>query len=274
MSLGRKQSSKNEDWIEAWNNCKELISKEHIDRLTEETIGRIKSVIRNKDYRRIGYAWSGGKDSIVLYDILKKSKIRLIGGILALYEHEFPEFLEWLFENKPLDCRVVYTHAFTDEYINKHPEVLFPIEKKWKDAYLPPRWKVQNQFIEGYKLDCLILGRRIADGNNCGKKEDGYITTSKNIKCDKFNPIADWTHEEILAYIRHNDLELPPIYFYENGFQGGTQLWTEKRRINGYYFDTFDLLMSIDKRIILQSRGRIDLVDEYFKYKLVGGTKK
>lgn len=270
--LKRKQNSKNEDWIKAWNTCKDEISKEHINRITDLAIDFIENTILTKGYKRIGYAWSGGKDSIVLYDILKKSNINMVGGILALYEHEFPAFLEWIYQNKPTDCEIIKTGAFTDDYINKHPQVMFPVEKKWKDAYLPPRWKVQNEWTKKHNVDCLILGRRKADGNNCGKREEGFITRSNG--CDKFNPLADWKHEEILAYIRHNNLELPPIYFYENGFQGGTQLWTEKRRVNNSYFDTFDFLRTIDPRIIKSGIGKIDLIDEYLKYKLVGGIKK
>ena len=272
MALGRKQASKNSDWIEAWEKCTDIISKEHIQQITNQAIQRIRAVIELNHFERIGYAWSGGKDSIVLYDILEKSGIERVGGILALYEHEFPEFVEWIYKHKPSDLSIVKTNAFTDDFLNAHPEYLFPMETKYKDAYLPPRWKVQNNFISKHGIDCMILGRRLADGNNCGRREHGYISTSKT-GC-KFNPIAEWTHEEVLAYIRHNNLPLPPTYFYENGFQAGTQVWTEKRRINGHFFETFDLLMSIDPRIIEQSKGRLKLVDEYLEYKKNGGTIK
>ena len=269
MALGRKQSSKNDDWVRAWECCTDIISKEHINLITNQAIQRIHAVIALNGFKRIAYAWSGGKDSIVLYDVLQKSGIDRVGGILALYEHEFPEFLDWIKGNAPADIQIGKTYAFTDDFLNKHPEYLFPMETKYKDAYLPPRWKVQNNFIKENRVDCMILGRRLADGNNCGKKDTGYVTVSKT-GC-KFNPIAEWTHEEILAYIRHNNLPLPPTYFYENGFKAGTQVWTEKRRINGHFFETFDLLMSIDPRIIEQSKGRLEIVDKYLDYKKNGG---
>lgn len=69
-------------------------------------------------------------------------------------------------------------------------------------------------------------------------------------------------------------MSLPPTYFYENGFQAGTQVWTEKRRINGHYFETFDLLMSIDPRIVESVRGKLKIADEYFEYKKNGGILK
>ena len=272
MALGRKQNSKNEDWIEAWENCDRIIDKQRIQEITNQAVTRIKIVAALNGFKRFGYAWSGGKDSIVLYDVIRKSEVDIVGGVLALYEHEFPEFIEWIYENKPSDLFIFQTKAFTDEFLNEHPEYLFPMETKYKDAYLPPRWKVQNNFIKDKRIDCMILGRRLADGNNCGKREDGFLSKSKQ-GC-KLNPIADWTHEEVLAYIKHNNLPLPPTYFYENGFKAGTQAWTEKRRINGHFFETFDLLMSIDPRIVESVRGKLRIADEYFEYKKNGGVMK
>lgn len=270
--LGRKQNSKNEDWILAWKHCTDLVNEAHIQEITNRTIQRIKAVIEINGFRRVSYAWSGGKDSIVLYDILRKSGIARVGGVLALYEHEFPAFLDWIEANRPADVQIVKTYAFTDDFLNKHPEYIFPMETKYKDAYLPPRWKVQNNYIKQNQIDCMIMGRRIADGNNCGKRENGFVTMSQ--AGAKFNPLADWMHEEILAYIQYNGLELPPTYFYENGFQAGTQAWTEKRRINGHFFETFDLLMSIDPRIVESVKGRLEIADEYLHYKNHGGTIK
>lgn len=270
--LGRKQSSKNEDWIYAWHHVGQIVSEDHIRDITNMVVSRIKAVIQLNGFRRIAYAWSGGKDSIVLYDILQKSGIDMVGGILALYEHEFPAFEEWIHRNKPSDLQIVKTGAFTDDFLNRNPEYLFPMETKYKDAYLPPRWKVQNSYIKENQVDCMIMGRRLADGNNCGKKDYGFVTNSK--AGAKFNPLADWSHEEILAYLQYNELELPPTYFYENGFQAGTQAWTEKRRINGHFFETFDLLMSIDPRIVESVRGRLEIADEYLEYKKNGGILK
>lgn len=270
--LGRKQSSKNEDWLYAWNNVAKIVSEEHIRQITNQVIQRIKAVISLNGFKRIAYAWSGGKDSIVLYDILQRSGIDRLGGVLALYEHEFPAFIDWIGENAPADVQIVKTNAFTDDFLNKNPEYLFPMETKYKDAYLPPRWKVQNGYIKENQVDCMIMGRRLADGNLCGKREHGFVTNSK--AGAKFNPLADWSHEEILAYLQYNQLWLPPTYFYENGFQAGTQAWTEKRRINGHFFETFDLLMSIDPRIVESVRGRLEIADEYLEYKKNGGLLK
>lgn len=272
MPLGRKQNSKNSHWLCAWDTCTQTISREHIERITLQAVATIRKVVLINHFKRIAYAWSGGKDSIVLYDILRKSGIDIVGGVLALYEHEFPAFEEWILLNRPADIQIVKTHAFTDDFLNKHPEYLFPMETKFKDAYLPPRWKVQNGYIKENQIDCMIMGRRYADGNNCGKRENGFVTVSK--AGAKFNPLADWSHEEILAYLKYNNLELPQTYFYENGFQAGTQVWTEKRRINGHYFETFDLLMSIDPRIVESVRGRLEIADEYLEYKKHGGLMK
>ena len=63
MSLGRKQSVSNAAWLEAAASIESTISQAEIDELAAETVKEIEATVAE---RRAAYAWSAGKDSIVL----------------------------------------------------------------------------------------------------------------------------------------------------------------------------------------------------------------
>ena len=61
--LGRKQRIQNSDWIDAFGKIEQLVSKKELDQLVEKTVKEIKKKTKGK---KAAYAWSGGKDSLVL----------------------------------------------------------------------------------------------------------------------------------------------------------------------------------------------------------------
>lgn len=44
----------------------------------------------------------------------------------------------------------------------------------------------------------------------------------------RYSPLADWSHEMILAFIHYNKIKLPPIYEWQNGFKCGTHPWPSR----------------------------------------------
>ena len=116
----------------------------------------------------------------------------------------------------------------------------------------------------------IMTGKRGSDGNNCGSKNEfGCKTTEiKHPHIISLNPIADWSHEQLIAYLRYFKIELPKIYSYPNGFRFGTHPWTERRRLNGRYVDTFDEIMSLEPSVIVSARDKLNIVDKYLKGEL------
>ena len=70
--LGRKQRIKNSDWTDTLGKIEQLISKKELDQLVEKTIKEIKKKTQGK---KTAYAWSGGKDSLVLGEICRRAGI-------------------------------------------------------------------------------------------------------------------------------------------------------------------------------------------------------
>ena len=65
-ALGRKQRIKNSEWIEALADIEQKVSKKELDQLVSKTVKEIKKKAKGK---KAAYAWSGGKDSLVLGEI-------------------------------------------------------------------------------------------------------------------------------------------------------------------------------------------------------------
>ena len=250
-----KTKTQNNDWIETLNNIENIISKEHIDNLSKETLCRAKRILKNK---KAILSFSAGKDSIVLEHLLRPLGL---ASIMAYCYLEYPEFISWVKMNKPQNCELINSGQDL-EWLSKNQEMLFPDNSKkasrWYDIV---QHKVQNKYVKENNIECLVLGRRNADGNNCGQ-EGSYMKGN----CLIYNPLYNWSHEEILAYLHYNKLELPPIYKYPNGYKQGTHNWASYRLYDGETIkDALDRLYKIDKNIIIQAKDYIPEIRSYYE---------
>lgn len=244
--LGRKQSSKNSDWLYALEHIEELISKSEVDALEEKAVADIKAAAAGQ---KTAYAWSGGKDSIVLAKLCEKAGV--LTGYYAYSDLDYPAFTNWCIENKPTGVIPMHT-GYNLDWLYKHQRLLFA------EGQLGQRWHIINQrgpFTQMYfdnSLDVLIVGHRVIDGNVCGK--DGYIRKASGEV--RYAPIADWPHEAILGYIHYNRLSLPPIYGWKDGFVIGTHAWPERefcKTVTQGYREVYE----IDPSIIVKAAEKL-----------------
>ena len=114
--LGRKQKYKTEDaWHDAVAHIEELVSPEECEQYAAMTVERIIAATVGKN---AGYAWSGGKDSLVLSDLCRRAGVNQCA--LFLTHLEFPAFESWLMEHKPEDCEVL-RFGFDLDFLAAHP---------------------------------------------------------------------------------------------------------------------------------------------------------
>ncbi len=248
LTLGKKQRIKNEDWLNAVNNIENTISKEEIDKLTQTAVAQIKAETKGKS---CAYAWSAGKDSIVLGKICEKAGIT--DCMIGLCDLEYPAFIEWIQKNKPKKCEIINT-GLDLNWLSAHQNMLFP-----QDSVTAGKWfsivqhKAQRQYFKEHNLDILLLGRRRADGNYIGKGSNIY-TDSKGVT--RFSPISDWTHEQILAFLHYNKVPLPPIYEWKNGYLCGTHPWPS-RQWTGSIENGWQEVFDIDKSVVIAAAEKI-----------------
>lgn len=252
--LGRKQSISNDDWQVAVDKIEELVSKEELDLLISITAEEISKKSLGK---KTAYAWSGGKDSIVLAELCKRAGIT--ESMIGLTQMEYPDFEKWIEENKPHGLSIERTKHDL-EWLAKHQEALFPPMTYHWSRFV--QIATQMKYHKEAKLDLMILGRRKADGNYVGKGTNYY--TDKDGRT-KYNPMSDWKHEHILAYIHYYKLEVPPFYEWENGYKIGTHPWFTRPYIDGNYQKGWGQIHAIDPDIVVQASEHIESAKEYLK---------
>lgn len=246
----QKQKSRESDWERILSECDKTVS---IDRLRELEQRAVRDIRRISKTEKCAYGYSGGKDSVVLNELVKKSCVDIL-CFYSLTSFEYPAMERFIKATAPSLAIELKTNDATIEFLNNHPQYLFPeeTEKKIRSEYTKHWRAVPERYLHSKGYSSMITGRRIEDGNFCGKLING-IYTSQNKLIKSYNIIADWTHDELLAYIKINNLPLAPIYQYPNGFKFGTHMWIERDRVDGSIEKTFEEVWKIDKSIVIGS---------------------
>jgi len=238
--LGQKKKVTNEQWQTLFENIGSVVSKREIDNVIDEAVEELKSVTCGKS---AGYGWSAGKDSIALEFLCRQAGI--MRGVWGKTNLEYPEFEQWCFKNKPDGVRIINT-GLDMLWIVRNPQMLFPATRPIDDKWMPVTyWKAQQQYFDEERLDVLILGRRLKDGNFCGKNKF-HISKSKTT----YNPMAYWSHEHILALIHYYNLELPPIYKWREGWVYGTHEWARRNLKGKSIHEQWGIIYEIDPSIV------------------------
>lgn len=267
----RKQSSDESQWRQLQKEAliKNPVSK--IQKMSQDAMNVIAKTYRSDTV--IGY--SGGKDSLVLRHMCEQCLERPL-FVACLHQNEYPSFEQWIVDTAPRLTVFVRDFSLGLDFLNEHLSFLFPVERKEKDAFVTAWQKPTFEWMKEHGKTRLITGKRIDDGNFCGQlNSDGCRQTQRKNPCIiSLNPLSDWTHDELLAYIQYNHIMLPEIYQFPNGFKFGTHPWTERDRINMRFFDTFDEILEIDRTILQMARNRLDILNDYFHYLKFGGERK
>ncbi|MBO4234080.1 hypothetical protein FO675_07160 [Riemerella anatipestifer] len=244
LVLGKKQNSKNEDFVKVWNNIEDYVSKAEITALIDETVLDIQNKTKGK---KTAYSWSGGKDSIALQIVCELAGIE--NCILAVSSPiEYPAFTGWVSKNKPKGLTVFDANIGLN-YVAENPEMLFPNSTNAAKWFRKIQHRGQKQYFKENDLDIIILGRRLQDGNYVGRGTNIY-TNQEGIT--RFSPLYQWKHEHILAAIHYfKNRNIPPIYDTPNGWVVGTGVWPA-RQFAKDEATAWQELYLIDRNIVLE----------------------
>lgn len=254
--LGRKQKISNDAWLEAIDRIEETISRKDLDKKVDQTIKDIKAKTKGK---KAAYAWSGGKDSLALGDICIRAGIE--DCVLVVSNLEYQAFTDWVEKFSPPKLEIINTGQDM-EWLAKHPQMLFPQESNTAAQWFHiVQHRGQAKYYKAHELDMLLLGRRRADGNYVGKGNNIY-TDGKGVT--RFSPLADWSHEEVLAYIHYYNLAAPPIYDWKNGYLCGTHPWPA-RQWTGSIMNGWREVYEIEPDIVRKAAEKIPSAKEFLQ---------
>lgn len=190
-------------------------------------------------------AFSGGKDSIVIYDLCKKS------GLPIEYVHsnttiDPPGHLRFIRENYP-DVKIVQPKRSFYQVIERYG--LPTRHRRFCCQHLKEYVGKNSNVIEGLRIDEGIKrGKRLSEL----KEPEQCDTRIKNKK--HIYPILKWTEKDIWYYIHANKLPYPDLY--DQGFSRmgcvGCPLATQKVRLKEYRLFpryAYAVIKAIDKNI-------------------------
>ena len=258
MTLGIKQNENNDRFLWAYHNIEKVISKEKVDNRIDITVEQAKQVLKNK---KVGYAWSGGKDSVALDFIMKNCGVeKCVMGLT--YDLDYPEHLRFVTDFMP-DGLELYDSGLTLTWLSNNIEMLFPqnsrIAGKW---FKMIQHSAQDYFFYKEKLDIICLGRRKLDKNYVGTKGQNIYQNKKGIT--RYSPLAGWTHEEVLGLIRYYNLPHSPIYSWINGYIVGTGSWAA-RQWTGSIHKAWQEVYEIDPEILDFASTKIQSAKEFLQ---------
>lgn len=246
--LGRKQRIKNSEWLNAMENIESLVSKKDLESLVKKTVADIKRKTKGK---KAAFAWSAGKDSLVLGQICHMAGINAC--VLVVCNLEYPAFLKWVEANKPPELEIINTGQDL-RWLSNHPHMLFPQDSKTAAQWFHiVQHRGQARYYKDHELDVLLLGRRWADGNYVGKGENIY-TNGQGVT--RYSPLSEWSHEQVLAFIHYYNVALPPIYEWKNGYLCGTHPWAA-RQWTGSVENGWKEVYEIDRSVVKEAAEHI-----------------
>lgn len=148
-------------------------------------------------------AFSGGKDSIVSYDLLKRSGVKF-DAHYQFTSVDPPELVAFIKEH------------YSDVEIHKPEKTMFQLVEKNGFPSLWRRWCCSILKEVGGSGRIVITGIRSAESSKRSKRNQ--FETSKTDKSKRFlHIIFDWTDEEIWHYIR--SLNMKYCVLYDEGWK-------------------------------------------------------
>ena len=215
--------------------------------------------------------FSGGKDSIVTYDLVKKSGIKHIA--VFNYAFEDPAVVQFIKQNYP------------DVIISRKPKSYFQLIRERK--MLPTQWvRFCCDYFKENSSNATIVGVRRSESYKRATRKT-FQASSKFIKSHKdfdifsiecrevypgeiqLKPIVKWSIEDVWHYINENHLPYPSLY--DEGMKrcGCMLCPLASLKANLFYFKKYPNLINVKKcfdssmDLFIRKENRLYTAEQY-----------
>lgn len=216
---GLKHRLSDTEWAQLRDDPFRHYPESALDELIDTTVAEVKRIARGK---RVGFGWSGGKDSMAHTWVMHQAGIR--EGVLVLTDGlEHPAFETWAHDHLP-DGVIVHRVPVGPQWLIERPHMLFPRGKHASSWFPKVQQAGQRRFFHDRGLDIISVGRRTIDGNYVGPNGTN-LYTAKTTGVRKWSPIGHWPHEAVFGLMQRENLPLAPCYDWPRGFTVATGPW-------------------------------------------------
>jgi len=251
--IGRKQSSTNKEFQTVFENVPAYVSLDHIKKVQELAVN---DIIKSTDGLETAISYSGGKDATVLAHLCNLAGLHR-GCIGITRGLEYKAFLSWLKMNMPKGIEYSYTDQDMKWLFKNQDWALFPNKKNSVRLRNVTHRASEENYVKKYNIEMMIYGRRILDGNFCGTKK---IYKAKHRL--QYNPIREWSHEEVLGYLVYFNIPLAPQYYQKDRWLEGVNLWSYLEYA-GNINNAWDQVYRMEKEIVLKASIGIKSARDY-----------
>ncbi|MCQ2113335.1 MAG: hypothetical protein MJY95_08360 [Bacteroidaceae bacterium] len=259
--LKSKHYNTREEWMDVWNNYKDVQTKEFTEEMIADAVSEIKEICAGKVP---AYAWSGGKDSIALQIVCEDAGIKK--GFCCYNDLYFQKSIDFFYEHCPEGVEIVNTGEDI-AWLSRNPKFLFP---KGAVAWnVRTHLRYQPIYCKKNNVDILLMGKRRQDGNwvpdNIVNRSSGGV--------DIYCPLRHWTHENVICAIRHRGKTLSRFYLDDEiGFHFGDTKFAIMGPSRGESVcDAWNRIYSVEKMKVIQcAEHGIESAREYLNKKREG----
>lgn len=295
--IGKKQTSSNDDFVKAWNEIESLVSLQEAQALVDHAVADIRKQTAGK---RAGYAWSGGKDSICMADIVVKTMqkygIPFSRLIVIFFDEEaiYPDVEEivkdWRSRFLSLGarfywfCLPIKHYNCCNKLANDESFICWEPGKESVWVRPMPKFAIRNHkdFRMGmtYQYFGEKIFKKVPQMVGLRMAESVQRRTAISLKTDKspfIYPMYDWKDSDVWLYIKLYGLQIPMTYIYL--YKVGVAL--NKLRISQFF--SIDTIKTLPKVLefypdlyerVIRREPNADLVMLYWDTDMFRSTKQ
>jgi len=212
-------------------DCENLMRPEVrrlLDLPLDEKIKKSQEIIREalKEYPKVGLGFSGGTDSLVLLHLILPLKSD-IPTIFVNTQDEFPENFEFI-EKIKKDWNLVDHHevkAETKRFDEFKEKFGFKTSEFTTVCCNYHKIVPMMKTIGDFGFNAFLVGLRGVEHEERAK--ENFFSSRKNPDHMRVHPLLFWRKEDILEYVKKNNIECSPLY--AQGYTSlGCAMCTEK----------------------------------------------